>query len=209
MRYAAIMTATHGALRPSELLGSPVLRERALLMRDVTFFASADGTQPVPLCSPAAYATTALPYRFEIALGASKADQAGTNPPVPIAAPSAVRALWTWMHAHARIVGTSDPRIFVERTLLRIVPLGVRPLCTHVEAALDLAGISHPRITGKAFRRGGASALTAAGVPTSVIAAAMRHRSLSMQDRYSDSASKAARVIAASRAMEADSSQHQ
>lgn len=202
MRYAAVMTAAHAGLRPSELLGSAVHRERALLVTDIAFYETPASTRAMPLLPPHTSADhTVLPDRFEITLGVSKADQAGDNPPIPIAAPLAVRALWVWLHVRREAFGEADARVFIERTLSRIVGLGIRPLCTHIADALDLAGIPHPRITGKAFRRGCASALTAAGVATSVIAATLRHRTLSMQDRYSDAASKAARVLAASRAI--------
>lgn len=206
MLYAAIMTATHAMLRPSELLGAPKLAERALTTSRITFFERASDSRVASLRARLADALHALPDRFEIALGASKADQSGSNPPVIVAAPSAVRALWVWMHVRRALVGGStDDRVFISRAphSTRIIGLSKDALCTHVSAALTAARIAHPRITGKAFRRGGASALTASGASTSTIAAALRHRSLHVQDRYSDAASKVARLTAASRSMDA------
>ena len=148
----------------------------------------------------------AVPDRFAVRLGITKADQAATNAPTVVAAASAVRALWVWMHVR-RDLHFASPRLFVSCEEHKAGPvevnLSMAALCRVVSNALDRVGIEHPPITGKTFRRGGASALTAAAASTATIAAAMRHRSMSMQNRYSSDLAKAEGLVTASRRMDA------
>lgn len=204
MLYAAATMATHAMLRPSEMLGTPAQKQRALRADDITFFAWA-GTHTTCALYPHGtdLGSASVPDRYSIRLGVTKADQGATNPPIVVAAPSAVRALWTWMHAR-RDSSTLSPLLFVARPRPGAAerPLSIAALCRAITDALDAAGVDHPKVTGKTFRRGGASALTAAGAPTAAIANMMRHRSLAVQDRYSSAAAKAARLVALSRSLD-------
>lgn len=201
MRWAAANTATYGLLRPSEFLGSPQHRDRALQARQITFFARAGSELPRALCPMHASKETieaALPDRFTIALGVTKADQQARNAPLAIAAQPAIRALWRWMHIRRDLCPGAETELF---RVPRSPPLSCKELTAHLENWIEAAGHDRPKITGKAFRRGGASGLMASGAARADIAAAGRWRSVAMVETYSNRQSKAARALEVSRRM--------
>lgn len=199
MRWAAANVGTYAMLRPGELLGAHSQRERALRPEQITFFAC-ESIIPMRLLP---WGTTPLsgediPDRFEIALGVTKADQRATNAPHPVAAAPAVRALWTWMHMR-RDRGPAEGS-----ELFRVPgeqPLSVAELCSTLEAALkQLTGTPH-KVTGKAFRMGGATSLMADRAPRDVMMAAGRWASDRMPEVYATIQSQRLRQMDFSRGM--------
>jgi integrase len=197
MRFAAMTLATCALLRPGEVLGSGGVDNRPLLASSITFYALRDRSDVAHLLPQGADLDRyARPDRYSIYLGVTKADRTASNLPSVVAAPLAVDALWRWMHLR-RDLGVVDPLLFYHAG----VPLRVNTLTGSIKAALGKIGYRDPVVTGKTFRRGGASALVAAGVPLSVVAAAGRWRTIAMVSVYADAESKAARVLAASRGL--------
>lgn len=198
MRWAAACTYTYGLFRSSELLGSPQHRERAITAAQVTFYMLADSDRRALLLPVGTDVTAyAAPDRFAIRLGATKTDAAGSAPPRVIAAPPAVNALWRWFHAR-RDEGAAGPLLFHARGES---PLQMPQLLDYLELHRAAAGAGDGRLTGKTFRRGGASALVAGNVPRADAAAAGGWRSESMLEVYANQAAKNQRAIAVSRSM--------
>jgi hypothetical protein len=193
MHMAAITLGTYAMLRPGELLGTGARRGRHLRRCDITFFSS-DGQQ-LPLQQQGSGGNGRQPDQYRVTLGATKADQAGSNLPSIVAAPSAVATMWTWMHLGEHAL-ESNPLFAIGD-----VPLTSNALCRRIESSLRAVGVVNPRITGKCFRRGGASHLTAAGVPEEQIRAQGRWRTQRMHERYADSASQDERRVSLSRNM--------
>lgn len=202
VRWAAANVATYALLRPSELLGSPQHPERALLESQITFYMTKGSDHVGALCprgvDPCSVQT---PDHFTIALGPSKADQQGLNPPIPVAARPAVLALWVWMHAR-RDLSTTLP---LAPQLFRVpgfAALRLPELTDAIADACEASGRPRPHVAGRAFRRGGASDLMAAGAAGPVMQAAGRWRSYAMPELYSSMESKIERAMEASRSME-------
>lgn len=202
MRWAAANVATYALLRPSEALGSRQHPGRALLASQVTFF-STKGDDRVQSLGPrhCAPASLSVPDHFAIALGPTKADQQGTNAPIAVAARPAVLALWVWMHKRRDL----SPHPELEPQLFRVPgspPLQLPELMEAIADACESSGRPRPHISGRAFRRGGASELMAAGAARPIMQAAGRWRSRAMPEVYASVESQAARALEASRAME-------
>lgn len=193
MKWAAACTAVFALLRPSELLGSPQHRDRALRPAQITFFARPGEERTVEPSGGA----PAVPDRFEIALGATKTSQLGGGPARIVAARPAVQALWRWMCLREAI-GADGPELFrapKQRALATTELLAF--LCEWLRAT----GHGAVHLTGKAFRRGGASGLIAGGVPRADAAAAGGWKSLAMLDTYASAQAKKERAAAVSRGM--------
>jgi hypothetical protein len=157
MMYAAIATATAAALRPSELLGSSDYPDRALRADQVTFYDAANQRVP-PSHLGVAYCT----IRLEV----SKTHQGRREDERVISAPEAVQALGRWMVAraavpHCRLFQLSDDK-----------PLTTNALVGHLRRKLTAIGRGDMKVTGKCFRKGGASTLAALGVPAADIVTA-------------------------------------
>lgn len=200
MVWAAANVATYALLRPSELLGSPQHPDRALLASQITFYMTR-GSDHVGELGPFGVDPTTLPLpdHFTIALGPTKADQQGLNPPIAVAAQPAVHALWLWMHARRdRGPGADHPQLFSNPGF---GPLRLFELTAAIADACVESGRERPHITGRAFRRGGASGLMAGGAARPAIRAAGRWRSDAMGEIYASRQSKAERALEASRAM--------
>lgn len=155
MMYAAIATATAAALRPSELLGSSEYPERALRASQVTFY-NAAGQRVTPSQPGMAYCT----LRLEV----SKTNQRRRDDERVISAPEAVQALGRWITAkadappHSRLFEFSDNK-----------PLTTNALIGHLRRKLKAIGRGSMTVTGRSFRKGGASTLAALGVPAADI----------------------------------------
>lgn len=199
MRFAAITTGTYALLRPGELLGSAQHRDRALRAEQITFHASA---LPSPVGLLANGVTTdeyAMPDHFTIApLGVTKADPLAHNGPIDVAGAPAVRALWEWMHLRRDMAPEEGDSLFQ-------VPQHKALSCSEIVSALvdavELTDGTRPNITGKCFRKGGASGLLAAGSARPDIAAQGRWRNVAMVETYASAMAKQARALAVSRSM--------
>jgi len=200
MRWAACNLGTYALLRPGEFLGVHKDRGSALRADSVTFFA-ADGSQRKTALHPHGTDVDLHPFpdRFSVALGATKADQAGKNKDVVVAAPPAVAALWRWVHMRRDCLSDDDELFRVPGSL----PLSQAALTRHIAfwCAAVTGDATLPKVTGRCFRRGGASGLMAAGASDSDIQAQGRWRSAAMPAVYSDAASQEQRRVSVSRAM--------
>ena len=173
MLQAAVLMAVSGMLRPAEFLGN---RTKLPITRgSIMFEPSVDGAPPA---------------RYSINLGSTKADQMGTNAPVLVANTSAVLAMWEWMRSSS---GRLDAPLFVRNKR----PLASTFLLKYLRGLLGLAGIPFVKLTGKTFRRGGASHLLASGATRSDIAAMGRWKTFTMIEVYSSAESKEARIASA------------
>lgn len=196
MLLAAAHTAVYGLLRPSELLGQPKAREvRALRLGQIAFFQDADGLRrvaPLERGSSSALARAskeAIPHHFELRLGATKADQAGENAPIVVAAAPAVRALWMWIHMRCdlRPLGHMGPFIFLDPE--GGVFLTEANLCRQLTVWGKQAGVIrlHQAFKGRSFRRGGAAQLMQSGASIPDMQAAGRWASAAMPSLYAGS----------------------
>lgn len=208
MIWAAAHVGVHALLRPNELLGTKQLRSRALTVHQVTFRDAQQHDVPVDATNP-------LPDSVQIRLGTSKTDQLGVMGVTKhFAARSAVAALWQWMLRRLELgaprpeaLPTADARDALVFRVPGQPPLSVARLTSTLEAALCKR---HPErqwnLTGRTYRRGGASDLAAAGAPAADVAAAGGWRSVRMFERYTSEAARVARQLAVSRAMDTPSS---
>ena len=196
MRFAAITLATAAMLRPGEVFGSEGSR-RPLHVSDITFYAtSSPGSATSLLPIGSTVSDHPPPDHYTISLGATKADQFATNAPSMVSNRTAVLALWVWMHMR-RGISTLSPVLFI----LKGIPLSTALITNHLKCLLTSIGIVNPHVTGKTFRRGGASHLVAHGVPIEDITAMGRWKTHEMVNRYSDAASKAQRIVQAGRGL--------
>lgn len=198
MLWAAACVGVYGMLRPNEFLGAYRARDRSLRASQLAFFARAGSNAAAPLRSFSSCLLPGnIPDRFTLQLGVTKADPLARNAPHAVAAEPAVRALWEWLHER-RETGDTRPELF---TLPDERPLSVNRLCKALKAALEGAGHTVPRLTGRCFRRGGNSGALAGGASLQSIQRMGRWRSVSMVERYADDAALEERALAASRAM--------
>ena len=198
---AAAYTALYGLLRPSEFLGQVGKRsERALRASQITFFEDDAGlirTAPDP---ERAHSVTSTPHHYTITLGATKADQTGSNPPVIVAAQPAVKALWIWMWW----LGTLRPAsefVFIDLQTRKF--LSCSRLCDALTQYGHRAGVLKPGeyIVGRSFRRGGAAGALLSGASIPEVQAAGRWRSGSMPALYGGAAAMQAHRMHVSRGM--------
>lgn len=196
MRWAAACTGAFGLLRPSEFLGVAKNRSTALQLTGITFYAQKDSQRRAGMLPPGSDpASFAVPDRAALALGPTKADQLATNAPVLISSPLAVKALWTWLHLR-RDLGGSDTCPVFRVPLPGEHQLSVKELCEHLSQWIGLAhNTAPPHVTGRCFRRGGASSLVAAGATRSETMQAGRWLSQAMPDVYASAEAKQARSL--------------
>ena len=159
MLFAAIALATAACMRPSELLGSGTYPERALTADQVVFHTSATSESPVVLPTAAGIIAT----RCTVWLRITKTHLHGEERTV--SADEAVQALWRWYY-----ISKAQGRIALFQQ--GGTPLTMSALIGHLRRKLKLIGLGHMRVTGKCFRRGGASTLSALGADAADIAAA-------------------------------------
>ena len=150
--------AVAGALRPSELLGSRDYPERRLRADQLKFFTADE--RPLPI----ACATGTAPTHCELTLDISKTDQQRRGLTRVIGAECAVSALWQWCRTRG---ATGRATLFQHHG----TDLTLDALLAVLRRKLELIGYGHLRITGKCFRKGGASTLAECGVPAADIAA--------------------------------------
>lgn len=199
MLWAAALTATYGLFRPNELFGSAQNPNRALRPDAVTFFSHPRSRIIAGIPPPhAAIGSVALPDRFSIRLGITKADPRAKNPDHPVAAPAAVRALWRWMHLRSTLGPGATDRVF---QVPGSPPLTLRALTGALSTALS-AQLGQPtRVLGRSFRQGGATSLLEGGAARADVAAMGRWKGVGMISVYASAASQSSRAAAASRTM--------
>ena len=199
MLWAAALTATYGLFRPNELFGSAQNPDRALRPDAVTFFSHPRSRAVAGIPPPHAdIGSIALPDRFSIRLGITKADPRAKNPDHPVAAPAAVRALWRWMHLRAKLGPGAADRVF---QIPGSPPLSLRALTGALSTALSTHLGRPTRVLGRSFRQGGATTLLEGGAERADIAAMGRWKGVNMIPVYASAASQNSRAAAASRAM--------
>ena len=171
MCFAAAALATAGGLRPSELLGglAPHLRDRALTVDQLVFYADSVGKVVVPVssCMGSTFDVTSVNHCV-VTLHVSKTNQLMQRQPIQIAAPVVVSALWRW-----RQVRGFDYR--GGRSLFQLAghsPLRTSSLVSHVQSTLRSLGHHGLALTGKCFRIGLASTLSGSGASPSDISTA-------------------------------------
>lgn len=182
MQFAAITMGVGAMLRPGELLGS---RDRAALLVSAVTFYNVDGT----VVKGSYGDDDSPPLRYTINLGPTKADQLGRNPPSIITNLIAVQSMWRWYRRKLAGDGDDSPLFAHNGDSLTIQRLLVR-----LSSALDTAGIVHGRLTGRCFRRGGASYHYGAGSSIATITLQGRWRSQRMIRVYASTESKVARA---------------
>lgn len=195
MRFAAVALAVAACLRPSELLGSASHPARALRADQLTFYADLECLRAV-LPSDAA---AAAPAHCAVTLEVSKTDQKRRGKVRLVAAPAAVQALWSWARLRS---APGTQRLFA----LNGQPLSQFALLSHVRKHLRLLG-ADLFVTGKCYRRGGASTLSMQGIAASDIAISGWAPNSRMWELYaSDPRVQRARQLATNRAMQEDES---
>lgn len=200
MRWAAATLATCALLRPGELFGTQQKRRAGLSAASITFsrHAGSELVQSLPSASVELSATP-IPDRFTIDLGASKSDQLARAPPHIVATPLAVEAMWRWLFLR-RQGDAYGPELF-RPAGRKGAPLSLASLLGWLTDGLTSLGYDSVKLTGKCFRRGGASALVAAGHGPEQVAARGRWKSLSMPAVYANAASKRQADLDVSRRM--------
>lgn len=192
MLWAAATLACYAALRPSELLGSAQHRDRALKAESISFLRR-DGA-----ILSRATAGAQLPDRFTIQLGPTKTDQRGFASAKVVAGATAVEALWRWCGMREAF-GITSPLLFACEGCAPLA--ATRLFGTLRQACLD-TGRGKVKITGKCFRRGGASGLVGQGVPNADVARVVGWASVRTVETYTDQAALERRALVASRRME-------
>jgi hypothetical protein len=180
MLWAAATLGSYGLLRPNEFLGSYLLQDRKLYPHQIRFFDHL-GQRIRP-------GFVGCPHRFEVALGATKADPLATNPPLVIRAKRAVEAMWRWFRRrHAFLAEDQLAPVF---KLPGKKALTITALIQVLSVAMRRAGLMKEGeiLTGRCFRRGGAADLVAAGASLEQIQAAGRWKSPAMVYTYTDPA---------------------
>lgn len=197
--WAATCLGVFGLLRPNEFLWVGQGQSAALTASAITFRVSPRHEAEQGLL-PRGVAVTAesIPDRFEVALGATKADPLARNGRLVIAARLAVEALWRWMHARRDAGHTPHAPLFV---LANGHALASRVLLNQVGAWYTRLTGATAKLTGRAFRRGGASAMLSSGASIPDIMAAGRWKTPAMVGVYSSREAKWVHAAAASRAL--------
>lgn len=204
MLWAAATLGVYGLLRPGELLGSARDRSRAARADAVLFFATPAGLRRMDVSSITP-APGGLPDHFTVQLGVTKADPLGRNPDLPISAPTAVAAMWRWLHTRAALGLPPDGPLFaLPHSQGGIELLSCASLCKEIARWIAITtGVPPPKVTGRCFRKGGASALVAAGATVPAIMQSGRWSSPAMVSVYADQASKRRRALLTGRRMDA------
>ena len=105
--------------------------------------------------------------------------------------------MWKWFCLRSSL-GATSPALF---SLPNGEYLTEAMVISHIQDGLEKLGRGRPKITGKGFRRGGASTLIGNNVPRVEAAAAGGWKSLAMLDTYANAASKQKRALMVSRNM--------
>lgn len=196
MAWAACCLGVFGALRKTELLGSHYYPERRLRHSQITFHL-ADAAHTVA-GTPTHYDADLLSH-FSVALGPTKADPLGKNPPHLIYSAVAIRAMWRWVNIRKKLNRADLPHLFYDHSTQ--THLTIKHLQDFVSRMYKSLSLKPPKITGKSFRKGAASELVSSGVPNAVGADLGRWKTAAMVDTYATPAAKALRYEKMSRTL--------
>jgi hypothetical protein len=190
MVWAAATLGVGAILRPSEILGSPVHPDRALRADQIAFYKSKDSAQVIGLLPPFIdIDRVASPDRYEVRLSITKTTK-GESVKV-VSGEAMVHALWRWCHLR-RSLGITSPFLFVDEDDKR---LSIAALIAELQVGFTGLGQPNVKLTGKCFRRGGASFYVNLGLTNQEVAAIGGWKSSSMVNTYADAASKTNRQI--------------
>lgn len=209
MYMAAAHLGVYAQLRPNEMLGVRGAREKeSIKLSQVTFYMSQQ--HPVIAEMHKTYLSAAvspLPSHFTLALGSTKADRFGTNPPKVVAAPSAVAALWYWLHIRRELrpPAASSEYVFIHPGSWSF--LNIQQLMKQLSTWGKLAGVTSFDFIGRSLRRGGTEALYGGGAAVADVQAAGGWRSATMPALYAGPAGGLQRRLLISKSMEPSSSQ--
>ena len=155
--FAAAALGVAALLRPNALLGNSRHPERGVLCDHLRFFTAT--------ASPMDRTALGVPDYFTLFVPIDKTDQLRKGNTRVIAAATAVQAVWAlWKKRPA------GQRLFVQPSG---EPLSTQSLVKRIKKAFRESGYAHAdKFAAKAFRRGGASTLTEAGVDGDAVAAA-------------------------------------
>jgi hypothetical protein len=198
MEWAAACFLTFGLNRCAEAFGSSRIDRPPLSGGAVRFFARSHDVIPRALCPEGTSWREHTPDHYSVSLGPTKADVLGHNPPQRIAAAVAVQALWRWVHIRRDLGGgeagplfqVPGQRALTRARLFRVIQVWHRAA----------TGVT-PKITGKAFRRGGNQSLVASGAPLPDLQHGGRWASKGMPACYSSSVANATRGLHVSRGL--------
>jgi len=198
MMWAAATMGTYALLRPGEFLGVKQNHEDGLPVTAITFYSHL--TENIEVSLPPAnhpIERYPVPVRYTIQLGITKADQRGQNAPHPVAARVAVEAMWRWLH-HRRMGGAQGAQLFRMPNQPALSKAAILDWLTSLLRILEYKNFV---LSGRSFRRGGASSYTAMGLTPQQVAPAGRWSSAAMVNVYSSKQSKAQRAAILSSAM--------
>lgn len=204
MVMAAASVGVYGCLRPGELLGSHLHRERAIQVGSVSFWADAQGLRSCAV-GRGLRDLGPVPHHVTIELGVTKADQTGQRGRKEIAARPAVEALWNWLHLRAELrPPASEAAVFVSASdqTTRWARLSVASLMRQLSVWGQRAGLARHQFGGKSMRQGAAKALMESGAPVPDIMAQGRWATASMPALYAGPDAMRLRRLMVSRAME-------
>ncbi len=203
MMWAAACLGVFGLLRPNEFLYVGA-SQKTVLPGTAIIFRSAPGHQAEAAMLPrgSIIEHDNCPDRFDVDLGATKADHLAQNGRLVIASRMCVMALWRWMHVRRDAGYLPQEPLFVWTRVGERIALSSRRLLEWVGILYTrLTGV-RPKLTGRAFRRGGASAMLQNGATIPEIMAAGRWKSPAMVGVYASNEAQRNRAAAASRALD-------
>lgn len=209
---AAAHLALAAGLRPSELLGSPVYRDRSLRVDQLIFYMSEDDALPVRNAPPPSdhqcvrvrdprtiMLVAGLPNHCMLELYVSKTNQRRQSSFTMVGQPAAVEWLWRWFAVRGYDEQDSD-ELFFHPTLARLTTPSLMKTLTSM--ATD-AGLPDVHFTGKCFRIGAASALAAGGASAEDISVNNRWSAKAgTWTRYTTRSAQQQRALKVNRSME-------
>jgi len=159
MHYAALTLAVASAARPSEIFGSTTHPDRALRTRQIRFYVDAAGRIQIH-ANASVIDMQPQPHHLELELEVSKTDQRRGGRIKIISAATAVAAMWRHCCDHG--VNDDDDRLFA----MGGVQLTCNALLVRLKRELIADGQHElaSSLSGRSFRRGGASTLSATGI---------------------------------------------
>jgi len=190
---------TFGLNRCGEIFRSTRTNRPAIRADAVTFYDHALSALPRDL-EEGNWQSRPLPGLYSVALDRTKADPEGRNLDQRIAATPAVRALWRWMHIRRDLGGRADEPLFTVPGA-SVSSLSRGRLFAAVASWHEVVRGTAPKVSGKAFRRGGNQSLVASGAPATDMQHAGRWASAGMPAVYSSTVANEQRGLHVSRGL--------